>query len=191
MSFEWTAHRFSGGLLALDLVNTVVCRDQPARRTDRFSSIDAIQSFCEAAGRFRLEEAAAGLVFDPSGRAELVELREAVDGWLRPIAKGRQTPAAAIERLFSAATACVRNGKLEDGRATLGSASAICAMKLFGTSMEKKVKSCPNCDWLFVDRSKNQSRVWCDMRICGNRAKAGNHYRKLRHKAGAAMETAE
>jgi predicted RNA-binding Zn ribbon-like protein len=191
MSFEWTAHRFSGGLLALDLVNTVVCRNQPALRTDRLSSIDAIQTFCEAAGRFRPEDAAGGLVFNPSATAELVELREAVDGWLRPIAGGRQTSAAAIERLFSAAASCVRRGQSEDGRVTLGSASAICAMKLFGSPLEQSVKSCPNCDWLFVDRSKNRSRVWCDMRVCGNRAKAGNHYQKLRNKTLVAGEFAK
>jgi len=28
------------------------------------------------------------------------------------------------------------------------------------------------CRWLFLDRSKNHSRRWCDMRICGNRSKA-------------------
>jgi predicted RNA-binding Zn ribbon-like protein len=27
------------------------------------------------------------------------------------------------------------------------------------------------CGWLFLDRSKNHSRRWCDMNDCGNRAK--------------------
>ncbi len=27
------------------------------------------------------------------------------------------------------------------------------------------------CGWIFVDRTKNRSRRWCDMRGCGNRAK--------------------
>lgn len=36
------------------------------------------------------------------------------------------------------------------------------------------------CEWLFIDRSKNHSRRWCDMSDCGNRAKARRHYaRKL------------
>jgi predicted RNA-binding Zn ribbon-like protein len=34
------------------------------------------------------------------------------------------------------------------------------------------------CGWLFVDRSKNQSRRWCSMEDCGNRAKARRHYRR-------------
>jgi len=27
------------------------------------------------------------------------------------------------------------------------------------------------CTWMFVDTSKNHTRRWCDMRVCGNRAK--------------------
>ena len=30
----------------------------------------------------------------------------------------------------------------------------------------------PACRWLFLDISKNHSRRWCDMKICGNRNKA-------------------
>jgi len=30
----------------------------------------------------------------------------------------------------------------------------------------------PECRWLFVDTSKNHTRRWCDMKICGNRMKA-------------------
>jgi predicted RNA-binding Zn ribbon-like protein len=33
-----------------------------------------------------------------------------------------------------------------------------------------------NCDWLFLDTSKNHSRRWCDMKVCGNRAKARRYY---------------
>ncbi len=28
------------------------------------------------------------------------------------------------------------------------------------------------CRWLFLDASKNQTRRWCDMKVCGNRMKA-------------------
>jgi predicted RNA-binding Zn ribbon-like protein len=44
----------------------------------------------------------------------------------------------------------------------------------------KKVKSCsnPTCGWLFLDISRNQSRRWCDMKDCGNRAKASRFYKK-------------
>ncbi|MEX2029451.1 MAG: ABATE domain-containing protein [Anaerolineales bacterium] len=36
------------------------------------------------------------------------------------------------------------------------------------------------CGWLFVDRSKNHSRRWCDMNGCGNRAKANRHQQRAR-----------
>jgi predicted RNA-binding Zn ribbon-like protein len=43
-----------------------------------------------------------------------------------------------------------------------------------------RVKKCgdPACGWLFLDISRNHSRRWCDMRDCGNRAKANRFYQK-------------
>ena len=35
------------------------------------------------------------------------------------------------------------------------------------------------CAWLFLDTSKNRTRRWCDMSVCGNRAKARRHYEKI------------
>lgn len=37
-----------------------------------------------------------------------------------------------------------------------------------------RVKICPaaDCRWAFYDRSRNHSRTWCSMRVCGNREKA-------------------
>ena len=41
-----------------------------------------------------------------------------------------------------------------------------------------RVKRCQSdeCGWLFIDTSKNNSRKWCRMKSCGNRAKARRHY---------------
>ncbi len=44
-----------------------------------------------------------------------------------------------------------------------------------------RLRECPGCGWLFLDRSRNRSRRWCSMRTCGNTAKARRHYR--RHKS--------
>lgn len=41
----------------------------------------------------------------------------------------------------------------------------------------------PGCGWVFYDRSKNRSRRWCDMAVCGNRAKAAR-YRSRRNLTG-------
>ncbi len=37
-----------------------------------------------------------------------------------------------------------------------------------------RLRACNNdeCRWLFLDTSKNHTRRWCDMKICGNRMKA-------------------
>ena len=44
----------------------------------------------------------------------------------------------------------------------------------------KRVKRCadPQCGWLFLDVSRNKSRRWCDMKDCGNRAKASRFYQR-------------
>ena len=37
----------------------------------------------------------------------------------------------------------------------------------------ERLKVCPadDCAWAFYDRSRNRSRTWCSMEVCGNRAK--------------------
>lgn len=38
----------------------------------------------------------------------------------------------------------------------------------------ERLKICPadDCRWAFFDKSRNRSRTWCSMRVCGNREKA-------------------
>lgn len=38
----------------------------------------------------------------------------------------------------------------------------------------------PDCAWLFIDRSRNRSRQWCEMGVCGNRAKASRFRERTR-----------
>ena len=44
-----------------------------------------------------------------------------------------------------------------------------------------RIRVCGNplCRWLFVDRSRNRSRRWCEMAVCGNRVKVGRHRHRL------------
>jgi predicted RNA-binding Zn ribbon-like protein len=39
-----------------------------------------------------------------------------------------------------------------------------------------RLRECPaeagGCGWIVLDETRNRSRRWCDMRVCGNRAKA-------------------
>ena len=44
-----------------------------------------------------------------------------------------------------------------------------------------RLKACPaeDCQWAFVDTSRNRSRTWCSMDVCGNRSKT-RRYRSRR-----------
>ena len=51
----------------------------------------------------------------------------------------------------------------------------------------ERMKGCPDleCGWAFYDWSKNRSATWCDMAVCGNRAKA-RAYRERRQRGSTA-----
>ncbi|MFJ8743462.1 CGNR zinc finger domain-containing protein [Embleya sp. NPDC127516] len=51
---------------------------------------------------------------------------------------------------------------------------------LVGTGESTRLKRCPEhaCAWVFWDVSKNRSRRWCSMRVCGNRTKARRYAAK-------------
>jgi predicted RNA-binding Zn ribbon-like protein len=57
------------------------------------------------------------------------------------------------------------------------------AIALLTSSAMEHVHACASerCRWLFLDASKNHSRRWCDMTICGNRMKARRFH--ARHEA--------
>jgi predicted RNA-binding Zn ribbon-like protein len=48
-----------------------------------------------------------------------------------------------------------------------------------GTGRIHQCKSAA-CRWLFLDMSRNHSRCWCDMKLCGNRMKARRFQRRLK-----------
>jgi predicted RNA-binding Zn ribbon-like protein len=176
---EWTAHRFSGGVLALDLANTVVWKDDALKRLDRLQSLSDIEAFASAAAQFSDCKTKVTKFSTPKTKPEkqrLTSLRNAVDDWLRPIALGRDSGKAA-SRLLKAAWQATQHAAPDD----LEYACALSAIQFFQPQKQAHVKVCPACRWLFLDSSKNKSRRWCDMKVCGNRAKARAHYelRKL------------
>lgn len=44
------------------------------------------------------------------------------------------------------------------------------------------LRTCANehCGWLFLDRSRKHNRRWCEMGVCGNRAKVRRYYQRQR-----------
>jgi predicted RNA-binding Zn ribbon-like protein len=61
------------------------------------------------------------------------------------------------------------------------------AANLLTSETLDSVRKCAaeDCNWLFLDTSKNHSRRWCAMKSCGNRAKVRKHYQ---HKKQSALE---
>ncbi|RRO16942.1 zf-CGNR multi-domain protein [Saccharopolyspora rhizosphaerae] len=57
-------------------------------------------------------------------------------------------------------------------RALATIASALATLLITGEV--ERVKRCPaeDCGWVFWDSTKNRSRRWCSMQVCGNRQKA-------------------
>ena len=51
-------------------------------------------------------------------------------------------------------------------------AQAAADLLLSDRSLQIRACSSDTCRWLFLDTSKNHTRRWCDMKICGNRMKA-------------------
>lgn len=59
--------------------------------------------------------------------------------------------------------------------------AAASAIELLTTSGEwKRIKICPGCGWLFLDRSKTGNRRWCSMDACGSRDKMRRQYVRKR-----------
>jgi predicted RNA-binding Zn ribbon-like protein len=115
-------------------------------------------------------------------------LRDAIHTTAEAIAQGREPDATVLARLASSYGACVARGRL--GRAgdryafgwslteaplefVLGPI-AVAALLLLTSRDLSRVKQCQGgnaCGWVFFDVSKNGSRRWCEMEVCGNRSK--------------------
>ncbi|MEV4257982.1 CGNR zinc finger domain-containing protein [Spirillospora sp. NPDC049652] len=59
-------------------------------------------------------------------------------------------------------------------------AAAIMDAVADGTWGRLKVCQESTCRWAFLDTSKNRSRAWCSMRVCGNRTKTRAYRARLR-----------
>ncbi len=63
------------------------------------------------------------------------------------------------------------------------------AAELLTGSDLARLRECPGspgraCGWLFVDRTKNASRIWCVGALCGNRTRAHRRYSRERDARG-------
>jgi hypothetical protein len=58
--------------------------------------------------------------------------------------------------------------------------AASARMAVLGDWERVKICAAEECRWAFFDRSRNRSRTWCSMRVCGNRTKARNWRERAR-----------
>jgi len=103
------------------------------------------------------------------------QARDIRDAMRRAVSGGEPARTAPADDPISWAVPVV----LRDGIPVLGGADALgrvlaAAVHLVHTGHWDRIKICPadNCRWAFYDRSRNKSRTWCSMRVCGNREKA-------------------
>jgi predicted RNA-binding Zn ribbon-like protein len=208
MATAVTKGRFdlSGGHLALDLANTKSRRRTPEPREDLRSYEDLVAWGLEggaidasAAAALRAQAARR----PRAARAALVrarDLREAVFEVFSAVAGKREIPQPALERVNAALADALARLRLErtGGKAAWSWAEgdhidrvtwpAVRAAALLLTAPDlAHVRECAarDCAWLFLDTSRNGTRRWCDMAVCGNREKARRFQRRARGSRGS------
>jgi predicted RNA-binding Zn ribbon-like protein len=182
------------GDVALDLVNTLDFRFRESGAEElledygdllRFMTQSGLLSDAEARRLERLE----GLDVERERVLEQVkELREAVAAVVYAWVGGEEVSIANVDVLegyFKQASSrrhlTARGSRLvwswgEDGgtvEAPLWLLAQAAAEMMVSERMEQlRTCSADACRWIFLDTSKNHSRRWCDMKVCGNRMKA-------------------
>jgi predicted RNA-binding Zn ribbon-like protein len=185
----------TGGRLCLDFVNTVDNRPSERRRElletyadlaswSRQSGILSSREEEELLRRADREPRRASKVL-----ARAISLREAL------FALFSRGDSAGLDGLRSALPAAYQGPVLEAGPPyqLLWKDDAAALDRMLGpivrsavellTSAERdRIRVCgaDDCDWLFLDESRSRSRQWCNMAVCGNRAKARRFYRRQR-----------
>lgn len=190
-----------GGALCLDFANTVDPRHSPDRY-DYLSDYPALVAWSAHAGVVSRQQARAleRLARDDATGARTVHrraltLRDAVYDVFAP--SRTRAPSVAVEVLNDEAHRALAAADLAlSGRRWTWEwradpvldrvlwPVARSAARLLVSDQLSRVRECEadsGCGWLFVDTSKNGRRRWCDMQVCGNRAKARR--RRLRDTA--------
>lgn len=133
--------------------------------TDALDTVDGWQSWLSARG---LDGC-----FGQEGPLDLEQARELRDD-LRAMASGER---CAQVRQVGIQVSLTVDGEVELSAQTAVGFVAAAAAKVAIEQRLDRVKICPadDCRWAFYDTSRNRSRHWCSMQVCGNRAKARAH----------------
>jgi predicted RNA-binding Zn ribbon-like protein len=188
------AFQLAAGHPALDLVNTLDWRFRTEGPQDLLNSYDDLLRFTEQSKLLTSPRAlqlrrSANIGSGARALEGCKELREAMAEIFYARLDRRQPSASAretLERCFQAARLAQKlnwkhSPRLEwqwpaqasDAELPLW-VLAMSASDLMTSDAVDRVRACdnPECRWLFLDTSKNHTRRWCDMKLCGNRMKA-------------------
>ncbi len=194
---------FSGGALALDFANSIEKRPlpEPLELLNSYSDLIAwaAQAGIVDRGRAQRLRLTAGRQVSHARRVfrRAVRLREAVFGTFSAIAAGRQPDSNDLDSIRHDALAAYQHGRLARNGGAFqwefpGNVEALDSVLwpiaknvmdlLVDSQSLASIRECASdrCAWLFLDRSRNRTRRWCDMKVCGNRAKSRRHYRRAR-----------
>ena len=192
-----------GGRLALDFANTVEGREgkRPHEFVTRYA--DLVRWILHAGGLN--ESGQAELLATASGDKQAsasafeqaVALREALYRVFVAIARQQVPDQADLDMVTSCYERTVEYGQLVERDSSFdwiwpeGATAldrplwpiALDAVDLLRSDQLPRVKQCGNvegCGWLFLDTSRNGSRRWCSMAVCGSRIKMRRQYAKRR-----------
>ncbi len=188
------------GNTALDLVNTLDNRFRESGPDELLLSYDDLLRFVQQSGLLtaaqvrRLRRAQGAEAERRRVLDQAKELREALADVAYALLAEEDLPKHCVESLqeyFHRANAGRRLG--DDGKRLVWSWPAreelsaplwLLAQegeKLLLSEQAERLRCCASdtCRWLFLDTSKNHTRRWCDMKICGNRMKARRYQARL------------
>jgi predicted RNA-binding Zn ribbon-like protein len=189
------------GHLALDFANTLDYRYDPDRLIDLLPTYDRFLAFCRQSGVINEPQRKRLLASTRERNAQrtlkkVIEFREALYVLILSAVNGRPPDDSPLQ-MFNGTLAGARvpdsirwegNGFVRSCRGLAESPAGplwiiVNASAVLLTSPDlRHIQECgaKNCRWLFLDRSRNHSRRWCDMRLCGNRSKAQRFYARTR-----------
>ena len=189
------------GHLALDFVNTLDYRYDPGRRIDLLLTYDRFLAFCRQSGVIKTSHPRMLLASSSNSEAQrtlnqVIEFREALYFLILAAVRGRRpidsylrtlnnllADARVPHRIGRQKSGFVRNydGVVESPAGPLWLVLEASTALLTSPDLHH-VRECneKTCRWLFLDRSRNHSRRWCDMQLCGNRSKAQRFYARTR-----------
>jgi len=211
MNSPSTAFKFVAGDSSLDFINTVDWTEH-GLRDERLTDYDALVTWSERAGVIPSDVASQLTAhnFSTQERATAVAaawgLRRNLQQLFSRMAE-RQPPDENLLRTLNShvGDALSRVELTTRGSASQGSAlqwnwrgmgsEPTCmlwpvlwsATELVACEDVERLRICAgvSCGWMYLDRSRNGLRRWCEMSTCGARAKARRHYERTR--GGAAL----